>query len=597
MLLEARTGKGGDDENGDFSNGKSNLSDGGEKWQPDSTSGSFASHEDRNSPQPSTHLQDPIKITFDHTFCLKDMLFETAHSDKFPIEMTSQPPSLSDGFSHNSAEDIEKEGIAPILVQPGIEVQKIEGSNPKYAFIGDHKSLASPLKPWRISLPPRDIASLPLKRGYGFWRRLRHKLLSTYQRLFALVLIGNIVAFLIEVSMKRPSEPFGPSLGNMATATAANILGGILIRQETVINGLYRIFCWTPTWMPLRIRRSVARLYHFGGVHSGCGVSATIWFMLFTALVTKQQVDGYFDEPAVIAITYILLTLLLMICLFAVPMFRIFSHNTFEAVHRFAGWLAITLFWVQLLLVLQAQSRTPGSGSFGQVVVKAPAFWLLLAITWFIILPWLRLRRVAAYPEVLSNHAVRVHFKYTKIDSVKTLRITHHPLKEWHPFACIPAADGSSFSMIVSDAGDWTKKQIIEPSTSYWVKGLPTQGLLRMATIFKKVVFITTGSGIGPILSVLMSHPMPSRILWSAPNPLETYGENIMQAVANADPNAIILNTRNTGRPDLVALTYHLYLAAQAEAVFVISNTQLTRKVVYGMQSIGVPAYGPIWDS
>jgi hypothetical protein len=35
----------------------------------------------------------------------------------------------------------------------------------------------------------------------------------------------------------------------------------------------------------------------------------------------------------------------------------------------------------------------------------------------------------------------------------------------------------------------------------------------------------------------------------------------------------------------------------QAEAVIVISNEKLTKKVVYGMETRGVPAYGAIWDS
>ena len=70
-----------------------------------------------------------------------------------------------------------------------------------------------------------------------------------------------------------------------------------------------------------------------------------------------------------------------------------------------------------------------------------------------------------------------------------------------------------------------------------------------------------------------------------------------MQQVANADPGAMIINTRASGRPDMVALTYHLFRESNAEAVFAISNPSLTRKVVYGMESRGIPAYGPVWDS
>ena len=37
--------------------------------------------------------------------------------------------------------------------------------------------------------------------------------------------------------------------------------------------------------------------------------------------------------------------------------------------------------------------------------------------------------------------------------------------------------------------------------------------------------------------------------------------------------------------------------AFNAEAVVVISNQPLTDKVVYGMMSRGIPAFGAIWDS
>jgi len=40
---------------------------------------------------------------------------------------------------------------------------------------------------------------------------------------------------------------------------------------------------------------------------------------------------------------------------------------------------------------------------------------------------------------------------------------------------------------------------------------------------------------------------------------------------------------------------YDLYLKSGAEAVFVISNPKLTRKVVYGMESRGVPGVSSLF--
>ena len=56
-------------------------------------------------------------------------------------------------------------------------------------------------------------------------------------------------------------------------------------------------------------------------------------------------------------------------------------------------------------------------------------------------------------------------------------------------------------------------------------------------------------------------------------------------------------DTREHGKPDMVKLTYRLVREFNAEAVVIISNEALTRKVVYGMMSRGIPAFGAIWDS
>lgn len=539
----------------------------------------------------------PTRLSTEQHFQPELLTTARATAMGYPTEQTFHAEST---HSSCSSEDLEKGIVAPDLAQEELQANDFEKSDVMPVRLDGPKptqSYSSGNAAWRISIPPQDMQLLPYKRERRIWRRLRHNLINVYQRLFSVVFIANMIAFIVLLAKYRNARPSGPPLSDIATAASANILCAILIRQENVINSLYWIFRLTPTSWPLRIRRTIAKFYHFGGVHSGCGVSAATWFILFTALITRNYVSGSFNEPAIMAITYILLILFLSICIFAIPKFRIFSHNSFEAVHRFGGWTAVGLFWVEILLVSNAESKVPGSESLGIIVIKAPAFWILLVITFFIILPWVRLRKVEAFPEVLSNHVVRIYFKYMKIGPVLGIRITHNPLKEWHAFASIPEADGSAFSLIVSDAGDWTRDQIVNPKSHYWIRGIPTTGVLRMAEVFKRVVIVTTGSGIGPCLSMLIGHPLDCRILWSTPNPVQTYGESIVEYVAKADPKAMIINTRASGRPDMVALTYHLFLETGAEAVFCISNPELTRKVVYGMESRGVPAYGPIWDS
>lgn len=51
---------------------------------------------------------------------------------------------------------------------------------------------------------------------------------------------------------------------------------------------------------------------------------------------------------ATIAVTYFILTLLVGIVLFAYPKNRSVHHDAFERTHRFLGWSATALVWVQV---------------------------------------------------------------------------------------------------------------------------------------------------------------------------------------------------------------------------------------------------------
>lgn len=118
-----------------------------------------------------------------------------------------------------------------------------------------------------------------------------------------------------------------------------------------------------------------------------------------------------------------------------------------------------------------------------------------------------------------------------------------------------------------------------------------------MSKLFKKIVLIGTGSGIGPCLAVLRGGEVDCRVLWTTPNAQETFGQDLVDDVLKADRNALIYDTRIHGRPDMVKMAYNMYKECGAEAVIIISNPKLTYKVVYGLESRGVPAFGAIWDS
>ena len=440
--------------------------------------------------------------------------------------------------------------------------------------------------------------ALPDKASNKVVRYLRWNFFSMYRKLFTFVLAANLVAFVVFLSQLRHNSSV-VTYGNAATAASANFCAGILMRNEHVVNLLFRLAVCIPRRAPLFIRRQAAKVYSYGGIHSSCGVSGSIWYFLYCALIINQYVSGDGLETALALTTGLTVILLLIILTFAHPHMRMRFHDHYEATHRFAGWAAVACLWLQTM-VLVSTSRIALHRSFGKVLITTPSFWFLIAITLCIIYPWTRLRSRKVQVEQLSKHATRLHFDYVpKMETCVAVRLTDVPLKETHGFATIPNYKGTpGFSILISNAGDWTNKIITNPPARLWVKGAPTIGVMRVALMFKPVLVIATGSGIGPCLSLLQSHPdYQMRVIWSAQAPLTTYGSNVVTSVFRADPDAVIVDTKKTGRGNLLALAYSMYVESKAEAVIIISNPTVTRKVVYGLETRGVPAFGAIFDS
>lgn len=441
----------------------------------------------------------------------------------------------------------------------------------------------------------KDLAAgIPDKRHGQPFRGLRHRIFIVYRRLLSIVWVINLAA-LIALIVKNGGSQW------LSILTAANLVTCVMIRQDAFINLLYTVFCSVPKSAPLWIRSRCAEIYHLGGVHSGAGICATIWLYIGTIRSTVDLVsDGspiYGKTLAVLILSWMLCVLCGALVGFAWPGFRKRYHDQFERIHRFVGWTALAIFWVRLVLTIDVErSRTT---ELGLALAKSPIFWMLIVATLCIASSWFWLRKVPVDAEILSDHAVRLHFKYTTPVNGSFARLSRRPLIEWHSFATIPNVEpeGKGFSLIVSNAGDWTRHAIQSAPTNIWVRGLPTCGVMRIATLFNRVVLIATGSGIGPVLGHINSPSCPTQLIWSTPTPEKTFGKEMCDSIRKSIPGAIIHDTRSQGRPDLVRMGYNMARNFGAEAVIIIANEKITKKVVYGLQSRGMPAYGAIWDS
>ncbi|KAJ7636483.1 hypothetical protein FB45DRAFT_864514 [Roridomyces roridus] len=439
---------------------------------------------------------------------------------------------------------------------------------------------------------------LPAKQGWcSFTRWLHYSAFDYYRKIFTIIFTANLIAFIV-ITVKNDGHPSAPAVGN---ATAANLMIALLFRQEHVVNLCYKLACLCPRSAPLWLRARLAKVFHYGGAHSGAGASAATWHILYTAVLTRDYIRSSSNWALAMLVTsYFLVALFVFILVVAHPTLRRRYHDSFEAVHRFSGWLALATFWMHTIFAaLHTRSIESNQHSIGHILIHTPSFWMLCVSTSCLLLSWGYLRLRPVIPEVLSNHATRLHFNYRRMGPIHGIKVSTRPLMEWHSFATIPHSEeeGKGFSLIVSNAGDWTRNCITSPPAKLWIRGVPLLGLLHSAHLFKKVVVVATGSGVGPCMSLFAANAAPCRIFWSTPSPLVTYGAEIIEAVKRVDPEAWIWDTRTDGRPDMVAVTYKLFVEAQAEAVFIISNPKLTKQVVYGMESRGIPAYGAIWDS
>jgi hypothetical protein len=412
---------------------------------------------------------------------------------------------------------------------------------------------------WFHELPPP---------GGRIARALASSKFSHFHRLMYAVLITNIVlAFTLALDVTTFSKL---ALGNFAVA--------IVIRQHYVVNALFWLATRVPTSWPLAIRRQCAKVYHFGGIHVGGAIAGTTWFVAFT---TSALLDATALPTALVAVIVAQAIVLVAICIWSMPAIRAKHHDTFEVVKRFGGWTSLALLWPQTIML--------GGGI---------ELAVLGVVTFSVALPWMRLRKVPVDLAIPSNHVALARFDYgvTPFAGSSTA-ISRSPLTEWHSFANVPSPGVPGYRLTISRAGDWTGKLIDDRPTHVWVKGIPTAGVANIEVLFERVVYIATGSGIGPCLPHLLANKVPAKLIWATRNARKTYGDALVDEILAEHPDAVIWDTHERGKPDMVQLAYQALVETGAEAVICISNKKLTWEVVSGLESRGIPAYGAIWDS
>ena len=126
--------------------------------------------------------------------------------------------------------------------------------------------------------------------------------------------------------------------------------------------------------------------------------------------------------------------------------------------------------------------------------------------------------------------------------------MSHNPLFEWHSFATISVPGTEGYSAVVSRAGDWTSKEIAEPPKEMWVRGIPCYGVVAVTPLFRRVVLVATGSGIGPCAPCILAQRVPIRLLWTSPDVRQTFGDEFVDAILEKSPGAVVYGASSFSR-------------------------------------------------
>ncbi len=420
-----------------------------------------------------------------------------------------------------------------------------------------------------------------------FFRAFKHPRFMHYHRLIALVLLVNGALLARHLARGDWHIAGGSALSGLADLIVVNFAIAVLIRQQHVLNAIFAVAGRGSSRWPLRLRWMVSKINHIGGLHVGAALAGTAWLGAVTvvAAIARASLPAAVDLTT-FALAMSVVTLMIVVVVGALPPVRARVHDVFELTHRFGGWTSAGLLWA-----LTVHLRHGDLGAW--------QIWVLGLITASIAWPWLTLRRVPVTVERPSAHAAIVHLDYGVTPKhVSAVGISPSLLREWHAFATVSTPGRSGYRLLVSRAGDWTSRFIDDPPSHLWVRGVPTHApMAAIEVMYRRVVYVATGSGIGPVLGQILSSRVPGRLVWSARSPRTTYGDALVDEILAARPDALIWDTTEHGKPDLLRTAHDVCRDFAAEAAQVVSNKTTTRRLVNGLERLGVPAFGPIWDS
>ena len=357
----------------------------------------------------------------------------------------------------------------------------------------------------------------------------------------------------------------------------------VAARHDGIVRGVFMLGRLVPSY------RLHQLAYHLGQLHRAMAIAGTAWLTVAAALAASSFPAASIASAGVLAI-------LIVMARTARDRVRQSRHNGFESVHRLGGWAALGILAV-IVPVEAARSLPPGSGFAG--LLYQPSVLLLATLIMLVVHPWLGVRRLSAEFIAVTDQVVVVALPGRR-SLGEFVRVSREG-REWHSFAV--ATTGSEgegrYCLVIRRAGDWTERLASDVEhgrvpARLWVRRLRGYGFMYHAQVYRRVLMVATGAGIGPMLPYLLGRP-PVRFecLWIGRHHRTAMGTDLVDRVL-AGGSVTLLDTSQR-RPDVGACVAEV--ASRFDAVFVVSNDVVRDHVARVCQALGVPWYGPTFDS
>ncbi|WAR56364.1 hypothetical protein PtB15_7B212 [Puccinia triticina] len=468
-------------------------------------------------------------------------------------------------------------------------------SYPSHDYNGDEKGSLSSRETFEksIILPPNSRpapkpAPVTVSISIKFWTWF-----SPYRQMLFLVIIFQACLVLINLLggwhfVRTHSSAF----------VTGNMLVAIAIRSEWVMRLIYWISIKSfRGWTPLKFRVAVvAILYHIGGLHSGCGISAMLWLILSWAYhIMNKNLYHYL----VLVSLFLSMLVTVATCFFATPLIRGLHHNTFEITHRFLGWLGIITGLIFVIASSWWDVNTQSWRASGRYLVRQEEFWFMIAIIPLVVGQWITVRNVPVTVQAPSNKASVIRVPGGLTSGLHT-RVSRGGLREWHIFGAVSEGKHADCHYIVMAVqGGFTRAINKEQPETLYTKTWKPCGLPYFSRLFDRGVAICTGSGIGAVGSTCIQHDNWF-LVWIGADLERTYGIEFMNFIkSKIQPERLLIwDTRGPlGRPDVNVELARVYKQWGAQVALFIGSPALNKSVLRTSRARGIPVFGSIWDA